>query len=442
MPYARPRPPRPRVVVAGGGVGAVEAALAIRELLGSLVDVDLAAPADALTYRPLTVAEPFGFASVRELPFARLAETHGIRHVRGALDQVDAHRGRLRLVRQGWSGFDALVVATGARLRRWLPDALTFGGSNDVDAYRSLLEALHRRQVERLLFVAPAGPSWPLPVYELALLTAAWLADHEVDGVELHLATPEDEPLAVFGPAAAHAVRDLLGDRGIALHAGHGVVAMADGRVTFEHGAALAADRIVTLPALAGNPVRGLAHDAAGFIPVSPEGAVEGAQGVWAVGDVTARPIKMGGLATQQADAAASAVARFLGASAPPPQPAPELRAILLTGVASAFLRARLDGAQDDTTVAFGPRWMPPAKVAGRHLAPYLARHATVLATPVIAERAHVAPSALDEPSEVRRLALALALEDEARGDRASARQWRETVEWLDGRVSSSPIPE
>ncbi len=432
MPPATSRRPRPRIVLAGGGVGAVEAALALRELLDGVVRIDLVAPDDAVVYRPQAVAEPFGYAAARRLPLARLAETHDVHHVRDVVEEIDPVHRRVRLGRGEWTDFDALLVATGARQRRWLPGALTFGGSADIEAYRGLLEEIRAGRVEQLVFAVPAGASWPLPLFELSLLTAAWSVDQGVSGLDMALVTPEAEPLAAFGPAAGRAIRDLLGDRGIRLHAGRQVVAIDGHRVRLDHGGMLAADKVVTLPELVGAPPAGLSADADGFLVVDGSGAVEGAPGVWAVGDATAGAVKMGGLATAQADAAALAMARSLGASVHVELPPPELRGILLTGVAAAYLRARLDGSED--AVAFNPLWSPPAKTAGRYLAPYLAGEAAVLATPVLADRAPVGTDrALSEREDVRALALDLAADDAAHGEYRSALRWLQTVEWLDG---------
>jgi sulfide:quinone oxidoreductase len=432
MPTAPSRRPRPRILIAGGGVGAVEGALALRDLLDGAVRIDLVAPQDDVVYRPQAVAEPFGYAAARRLPLEQLERTHDVHHVRNVIEAVDPVHRRVRLARDEWMDFDALLVATGALQRRWLDDALTFGGEADIDAYRALLEEVRAGRVQRLLFAVPPGRSWPLPLYELALLTAAWSADQGVTGLEMTLVTPEPEPLLAFGPAAARALRDLLGDRGIRLHVGRQVVAIAGDRVRLDHGDPLAADRVVTLPELVGAPPAGLPADADGFLRTGPSGGVEGAPGVWAVGDATAGPVKMGGLATAQADAAAVAIAHALGASVRVDLPAPELRGILLTGVAAAYLRARLDGTED--SVAFNPLWSPPTKIAGRYLAPYLAGEAAVIATPVLADRAPV-PSdrALADREDIRALALDLAKDDAAHGEYRSALHWLQTVEWLDG---------
>jgi len=57
--------------------------------------------------------------------------------------------------------------------------------------------------------VKPAGASSPLPLYDLALLTAAECGAHERSGVEPSLITSE-EPLGNFGKTASAAIARLL----------------------------------------------------------------------------------------------------------------------------------------------------------------------------------------------------------------------------------------
>jgi sulfide:quinone oxidoreductase len=100
-------------------------------------------------------------------------------------------------------------------------------------------------------------------------------------------------------------------------------------------------------------------------------------EGLYAAGDVTAFPIKQGGIATQQADAAAQTIAADAGAAVEPMPFRAVLRGLLLTGAVPRFLRADLstwrEGAfQMDTD----PLWWPPAKISGRYLGPFLAEHA------------------------------------------------------------------
>ena len=171
---------KPAVVIAGGGLGAVEAALALRAFLGERVAVELVAPGDELVYEPLTVLEPFGREARHRLPLAGLARTHAVRHRRAAVTGVDPRRAS-RARRGASLAYDALIVATGARGERWLDGAVVFGGAEDVDSYRELLGRVEGGDVRHLLFAAETGSAWPLALYDLALLTAGWAGERGVE---------------------------------------------------------------------------------------------------------------------------------------------------------------------------------------------------------------------------------------------------------------------
>jgi sulfide:quinone oxidoreductase len=212
-----------------------------------------------------------------------------------------------------------------------------------------------------------------LPLYELALLTAAWLFDRRVAGARLTLVTPERAPLAAFGDRASDTVAELLDRYGVALRSAVVPRAVAEGTLVFGDDLTLACDRVVALARLAGPAVPGLPADSAGFVPVDAHGRVPGVPDVYAAGDVTAWPMKQGGLAAQQADAVAESVAAWAGAAVRPTAFRPVLRGVLLTGGTPAFLRADTRPHRSRSVARLTPLWWPPAKVAGRYLAPYLA---------------------------------------------------------------------
>src|SRR5262249_25288985 len=161
--------------------------------------------------------------------------------------------------------------------------------------------------VSRLVFTSPPENTWTLPMYELALLTAAHVSEGP-RGAQLTIVTPEQSPLEVFGPAASEHLRGLCSDRGIQLRAATTAMSFGGGRLEIVPGGSVEADRVVALPALKGRVLAGLPHDADGFVPVDDHCAVVGMEGVYAAGDGIAFPIKQGGLAAQQADAAAQAI--------------------------------------------------------------------------------------------------------------------------------------
>src|SRR5438445_3350827 len=208
---------RPRVVIAGGGVASLEALIALRDLLNGFVGIDVVAPSGDFIYRPLSVAEPFDLSAPRRFPLREIVADHGAELHMGLLEAVDNDRAIVS-VRGGPSlSYDALFVAVGAQARDWLAGAIHFAGPEDVERVRAVLAELDSGSVGSIVFTAPAGISWTLPLYELALLTSARVAERGRGGVQLTVVTPEPDPLDVFGPAAAQHVRQLCANRGIEL---------------------------------------------------------------------------------------------------------------------------------------------------------------------------------------------------------------------------------
>jgi sulfide:quinone oxidoreductase len=376
------------VLVAGGGVAALEAALALRALAEDRVAVELLAPESEFTYRPLAVAEPFHAGEAHRFPLKRLAEAAGATLRHGTLASVDAERREISTGEGGTLAYETLLLALGAQTQAALPGALTFRGPQDGAPLSALLAKARTGQVRNLVFAVPVGVTWALPVYELALLTAVHLADAGVGDVQLKIVTPEQRPLLLFGSEASAALTELLGSHGIEIRADTAPIAFEDGTLRLT-GGRIEADSVVALPRLEGPRLSGIPHDANGFVPTDQHGRVDVVGDVYAAGDITAFPVKQGGLAAQQADAAAESIAADAGAPIEPTAFTPVLRGLLLTGLSPRYMRAEPGkrGSVTDTEAL----WWPPAKIVGRYLAPFLADHLGLV----------VAPPQLDEQDAV-----------------------------------------
>jgi sulfide:quinone oxidoreductase len=364
-----------RVVVAGGGPAAVELLLALHDLAAELVDVVLVAPSREFVYQPLAVARPFGAEPPQRFELARIAADCGSTQRVGTLVGVDT-RSREVLLRDGSRlDYDALVVATGASAREAVPGSVDFYDRRGQRAFRDLLEAVDGGRLTDLAFAVPAGPTWALPLYELALMTARRCEVHGLQGVEVTLTTPERAPLEVFGARVSATVQQLLDEAGIRLETGVSPLLAAAGSLELSPERRVPAEAVVSLPRLEGPRLAGLPHDPAGFIATSPSGVVEGAEDVYAAGDVTTYPVKQGGIATQQADAVAEAIAATAGAEVEPRPFRPVLRGLLLTGGPPHYLRADLSENGPETSRAeVDPLWSPPSKIGGRYLSGYITR--------------------------------------------------------------------
>jgi sulfide:quinone oxidoreductase len=443
-----------RVVIAGGGVAAVEAVLALHSLAGRAVEITLVSPTREFLYRPVTVAEPFDRGQARSFSLVEVvANNGGGRIIWDTLARVEPEE-RIAVTGGGERvAFDALVIACGALAREPLRGALTFRGRDDVSALRELLAELDSGSARSVAFALPSERMWPLPLYELALLTAGHVREHGRRAKRLALVTPEDTPLELFGPEAERAIGPLLEARGIELRCSSLPAVVEPRALVLAGGAKVYVDRVVTLPTLEGPRIAGLPHDADGFIPVDLSGRVVGLSDVYAAGDVTSFPLKQGGLTAQQADAVAERIAADAGAAVEPRPFVPVLRGLMLTGGAPLYMRCEPQRLASTTSVAIDRRpgraasrwasaaagqalWWPPAKIAGRYLGPYLATaRRDPLGCEPLTDRVPVAgrPVSDTEHKDAVQLALLLAECDARWGDYDSALTALDAAEALDG---------
>jgi sulfide:quinone oxidoreductase len=357
------------IVIAGGGVGALEALLALRDLGDGAFDVTMVAPDDRFTLRALSVAQPFAaghHADVGSLP--EIAHANGATFRRAIVTAVQPDEQTVVLSDGDTLAYDELILSPGARPRAAYTPALTFG-LGDPLALNGLLADLEEGYTSSVAFVVPAGITWSLPLYELALMTARQVHGMGRD-VDLIFATPEPSPLAIFGPEASRAVDELLQEVGFAVHCGL-PIAVSRGSIQLGDGESTPVERIVSLPLLEGPRLEGVPANAQGYIPVDTFAQVVGVEHVYAIGDATDLLVKQGGLACQQADVAARHIAAAAGGTLAAEPLKPVLRGRLLTGAATRFLRRDLDGAGGTTSEE--PLWWPPAKVSGTYLGPWLA---------------------------------------------------------------------
>jgi sulfide:quinone oxidoreductase len=355
------------VLIAGGGPAAIEAALALHRLAGGRIATTVLAPEADLTYRPLSVLAPFAAGDAPTYPLERMAADIGFTHVRGRLAEVDSVAHTVTTVTGEQLGYDFLIIASGARPVEPFGGAITFSGSlTDQERIHGIVQDVEGGYLRRIAFVMPPGAAWPLPLYELALMMAERGSSMGAS-LELHFVTPEPTPLGLFGAEASREVAAVLAEADILLHAATEAEVLAPERLRIGD-TTLDVDRIITLPRLEGPGIPGLPVDGEGFVVIDGHARVQGIADVYAAGDVTAFPIKQGGIACQQADAAAADIAHRAGAPVEPEPFTTVLRGMLMTERGARFMRNE----EGETAVAGRGLWWPPAKIAGRELAGYL----------------------------------------------------------------------
>ncbi len=414
-----------RVLVAGAGVGGLEAILTLTELADEYVDITLLAPDSEFRYRQLAVVTPFEHLHPEGFNVDEITRELGVRHHRGLLERVDLERSRVLTKGGNEIEFDALLIAVGVESEPAIPGALTYRGSEDARAFRDLLAAVDAGSVRRITFAVPSRAAWSLPLYELALFTAERARTHGDVGIDL--VTPESAPLAIFGREVSVAVARLLDDSQIGFEGRRSATAYRDGLLELDGGESRPADFVVSAAVPRPPAISGLERDAKGFIRTDAFGRVPGSDVIFAAGDATWYPVKQGGLAAQQADAAAGAIAELAGSGVVAKPFAPVLRGALLTPWGPRYLRRQADASTISRTIL----WWPPTKVAGSRLGPYLAARSSGQRGAV--ERFHDVEAVPGDRPLAHRSghgdAFALALSSaQAAADR---REFRRAVGWL-----------
>jgi len=387
------------VLIAGGGIAGLEALLGLREVAGERVRLTVIAPDPAFTYRPMAVAEPFAAGQARTVPLSEIAA--GAEVVIDAVVGVDDAAGQVRLASGGTRSFDALLVAAGARAVQGVEGATTWWPGGDAEAFGGLLRDVEEGYSKRLAIVVPPGAVWPLPAYELAIMTAGEARELGQDDVQITIVTPEPTALSVFGPDVSAAVAEELERAGVELITGAVATRAEGGGLSLDpSGDRLDVQRVVAVPRLIGPGIEGLTSDDEGFVLTGGDGRVQGAERTWAAGDGIDSPIKFGALATHQARVAIAGIARRAGVEDVPDPGEPVLEGRLLLGSRQT---RRLRGSGDGEGA---PLWWPQGKVAGSYLPRWLAEHG--FAPPA---------SAVEAPSEgieVRRPVRAIAEESQS----------------------------
>ena len=366
-----------RIVICGGGIAAVEGLLRLRKLLGDSASIELIAPNEKLVYRPMAVKQPFAAGPPKRYPLKRITADCGAEWRQDSLAWVDRDRQVVHTGEGQSVEFDELLVAVGARQIEPFKHVRTFSDADADATYQGALQDIEGGYSGSIAFILPVGPVWPLPIYELALMTAERARSMGIDELEITLVTPETRPLAIFGQTASEAVSKRLDEAGVSVYASAlAQVPAARQLLVQPQGVELHPERMIAMPRVEGPTIRGLAGGGAhGFIPIDQSCCVPGTSSrIYAAGDAAAYPIKHGGLGAQMADTAATAMARLAGAEVDHKPFWPVIRGMLLTGADPLYISARLVGTLGfESEVYDTPPWPADEKVVAEELGPYLA---------------------------------------------------------------------
>jgi sulfide:quinone oxidoreductase len=350
-----------KVAIIGGGVAALEAMLAFDVIAYSKADVHLFSPKSKFVLKSLAVSSGFGRGGLLNFDLPKLTATARATFHNSSVSKIITERRVIRLSGDSEFNYDYLIASPGAKPLWSVPGAINYPGPAGNQAVTEALATLRDRESVKVVVTVPEGGAWPLPMYELALL----IADELDSGASMTIVTPEKSPLELFGKASTERVAALLRNRNIETILETAPAEYRDGVLVTTDGRQIKADLAVTLPLLTGRRIPGLPYDEQGFIPVDDFGQIQQHSREFAAGDVASFPVKFGGLATEQADVVAAAIAAAAW-DGPAPEPfKPVYRGTLVTA---------------DGLVDLGPgagssepyAWDPAEKVHGKYLTPFL----------------------------------------------------------------------
>jgi sulfide:quinone oxidoreductase len=195
--------------------------------------------------------------------------------------------------------YDHLIVALGADLA---PDTIPgLAGASQtfytLDGAARLRDQLTAFTGGRIAVVVSAMPyKCPGAPHEGAMLIADHFRRRGMSSkVEIHLYTPEPQPMPVAGPQLGEAVRGMLRSKGIEFHPLHKLSAVEGSarELAFDNGTRCSYDLLAAIPphrAPKAVVESGLTNQA-GWVPVDAKTLRTNQSGVYAIGDITAIPI-------------------------------------------------------------------------------------------------------------------------------------------------------
>ena len=285
-----------RILILGGGVGGQVVANELRRRLSpehrvTLIDRDMRhAFAPSFLWVMIGDRQPQRVTrDVRELV------RPGVEVINAEIRRIDLETRRVEADHESLA-YDYLVVALGADLA---PDAIpglasaahTFYTLDGATQLRTALDGVGGGTVAVVVSALPY--KCPGAPHEAAMLLADFFRRRgRSDTVDVHLFTPEPQPMPVAGPALGEAVQQMLAQRRIGFHPLHRLTAVnPDTReLLFDAKPPVKYDLLVAIPPHRA-PVlareAGLANDS-GWIPVDRHTLATRHEHVYAVGDITA----------------------------------------------------------------------------------------------------------------------------------------------------------
>lgn len=290
------------VLILGAGIGGIVAAQALRKRLPAADRVMVVDRVGHHMFQPSLLWLMTGARQPADFtrPLDRLVDK-GVEILRGTVTRIDPSRREADIDGKTMAA-DALIIALGAD---YAPEAIPGLAAAGLNLYTmagatAIRDALARFKGGRIVILT-AAPAYKCPAapYEAAMLVDSWLRKHELrDQANIGFYAAEPRPMFVTGPEIGAAVRGMIEARGIAYHPEHQVreIDPAARRIAFANGATAEFDLLLYVPPHRAPTVvsaAGLTNES-GWIAVDRHTLQTPFDSVFAIGDVTTIPLKMG----------------------------------------------------------------------------------------------------------------------------------------------------
>ena len=286
-----------KIVVLGGGIAGVEAAIALRK---EGFQVKLVSDRDSLFVYPISIWIPTGEKSPEEVqvPLKDIADAHGFEVEIDKVVSISGKEFYYKTEKKGkQTNFDYMVIALGqTKLKhKGIENTLSVCGSpEEIIEIKNRLEKLINQGSGKIAFGFGGNPKAPEavrggPVFEVMFNVHNYLKKLGVrDKFEITFFAPMPKPGARLGEKALKMMDMMFKNMNISKITGKKIKEFTPNSVILEDDSIIEADLIVFTPAGDGHPViknSDLPQTEAGFLKIEDTCQVKGFENIYAIGD-------------------------------------------------------------------------------------------------------------------------------------------------------------
>jgi sulfide:quinone oxidoreductase len=283
------------VLILGGGIGGLVAASELRRLLPTEHRIVLVEKNSQHAFAPSFLWLMTGDRRPQQITRdVRGLVRSGVEVILAEAQAIDLSNRRVQTSAQAFN-YDYLIVALGAGLNLGAIPGLAESAHTyyTLDGAIKLYDTLQTFAGGKVAVVVSALPyKCPGAPHEGAMLIANLLRKRGLKDSEVHLFTPETQPMPVAGPTLGDAVKQMLVGRGVAFHPLHKLTQVdpTAHKIAFDGQESFRYDLLVAIPPHHGSSLAresGLANEA-GWIPVDRATLQTKHENLYAIGDATA----------------------------------------------------------------------------------------------------------------------------------------------------------